>query len=40
MKSRLHILSFTVSLIIKAALLAAEWSGRRRKRALEEIAFC
>ncbi|MHC4228322.1 MAG: hypothetical protein ACYSW0_12930 [Planctomycetota bacterium] len=38
MKKNLDITNFAVSLIIKAALIAARFSGRARKRSLRRLA--
>jgi hypothetical protein len=38
MTKNLDIITYAVSLIIKAAILAARWSGRRRRRSLERLA--
>lgn len=38
MKKQKEIIVFAVSMILKAALLAASWAGRSRKRGLESIA--
>ena len=38
MAKNLEIITAAVSLITKAAILAAQWSGRARRRALEKLA--
>ncbi len=38
MKKQKEIILYAVSMILKAALLAAVWAGKYRKRGLESIA--